>query len=334
MTTGKEAAPMSDPVFLPGNILSLSAGAAERLISSGSGDAALLYLYLLKAGGRYDPAAATRALRWDSQRTAGAFSLLAGLGLAQAPAPSSAPAPAPQPPEYTASDINRELENQASPFPILVQEVQRRLGKVLSTNDLKSLYTIYDFSGLPPEVILLVVNWTIEEFQRKYGPSRLPRLPQIQQEAMRWKERGVDTVESAEAHMRRLAQLRDRSVQILALLDIRDHKPIKQEKEYIARWLDMGFPDEVIRLAYEKTIMQTQKLSWKYLDSILTDWHQKGLHSVKEISARDSVRPRRPRPGAGATAPQPAAPGEADRRAREDMERLRAYLKQQEKEGT
>ena len=39
-------------------------------------------------------------------------------------------------------------------------------------------------------------------------------------------------------------------------------------------------------------------------------------------------------PAAPAPAPQPAAPGEADRRAREDMERLRAYLKQQEKEGT
>ena len=325
---------MADSPYLPGNILSLAGAAADRLLEAGSGDGALLYLYLLKTGGSYQSAAAARALRWEPARAEAALSLLCKLELARAPEAAPAAPAAPEPPEYTSADINRVLENETSSFPALVAEVQKRLGKVLSTNDLKCLYTIYDFTGLPAEVILLAVSWTIEEHQRKYGPGRMPRLPQIQQEAMRWKERGVDTVESAEAHMRRLAQLRDRSVQILALLDIRDHKPIKQEKEYIARWLDMGFPDEVIRLAYEKTIMQTQKLSWKYLDSILTDWHQKGLHSVKEISARDSVRPRRPRPGAGATAPQPAAPGEADRRAREDMERLRAYLKQQEKEGT
>ena len=54
--------------------------------------------------------------------------------------------------------------------------------------------------------------------------------------------------------------------------------------------------------------------------------------TAEQIAAGDSQRPRRAVPGAGATAPQPAAPGEADRRAREDMERMRALLRQ-EKEG-
>ncbi len=324
---------MSDPTYLPGNILSLPAGAAERLITAGSGDAALLYLYLLKNGGRYEPAYGARALKWDSPRLSAALSLLIGMGLAQAPAQAPAPAPVPEPPEYSAADINRELENSVSPFPILVQEVQRRLGKVLSTSDLKSLYTIYDFSGLPPEVILLAVSWSIEEFQRKYGPGHFPRMPQIQREAMLWKEKGVDTVESAEAHLKRLSLLRERSVQILALLDIRDRPPVAREREYITSWIDMGFPDEAIRLAYEKTVLKKQSMSWPYMNSILKNWHEKGLHTAKEIAASDSVRAPRVRPGAGATAPQPSAHGEADRRAREDMERLRAFLKRQEKEG-
>lgn len=34
-------------------------------------------------------------------------------------------------------------------------------------------------------------------------------------------------------------------------------------------------------------------------------------------------------PGAGATRPQPGIPGEADRRAREDMERMRQFLRDQ-----
>ena len=325
---------MSDPTYLPGNILSLSAGAAERLITSGSGDAALLYLYLLKAGGRYDPAGAAKALKWDAPRLSAAMSLLVGLSLAQAPDRAPAPPPEPQPPEYTSADINRELDNAASPFPLLVQEVQRRLGKVLSTSDLKTLYTIYDFSGLPPEVILLAVSWTIEEHQRKYGPGHMPRLPQIQREAMLWKERGVDTVEGAEAHLKRLSMLRERSVQILALLDIRDRPPVAREKEYITAWLDMGFEDGAIRLAYEKTVLKKQSMNWPYMNSILKSWHEKGLHTVKEISSADSTRIPRSKPGAGATAPQPAAPGEADRRAREDMERLRAYLRQEKKGGT
>jgi DnaD/phage-associated family protein len=322
---------MADSAYLPGNILSLAAEAADRLISAGSGDAALLYLYLLKTGGTYQTASAAKTLKWEPGRADAALSLLTKLGLAQAQAAPPPAEPDPEPPEYSSEDINRELENTSSPFPTLVTEVQRRLGKPLSTADLKSLYTIYDFSGLPPEVILLVVSWTIEEYQRKYGPSRMPRMPQIQREAMRWKERGVDTVEGAEAHLKRLSLLRNRTVQILALLDIRDRPPVAREKEYIAGWVDMGFDDDAIRLAYEKTVLKKQSMSWPYMDSILKNWHQKGLHTVKQITAGDSSRPRRP--GVGATAPQPAAPGEADRRAREDMERMRQMLRR-EKEGT
>ena len=249
--------------------------------------------------------------------------------------PKAGPAPAPktlpEPPEYSAADINRELENKASPFPALVQEVQKRLGKVLSTGDLKSLYAIYDFSGLPPEVILLAVSWTVEEYQRKYGAGRMPRMPQIQREAFRWKERGVDTVEGAEAHLKRLTLLRERSTQVLALLDIRDRPPVAKEKEYIAAWIDMGFGDDAIRMAYEKTVLKKQSLNWPYMDSILKNWHQKGLHTAQQVQAQDSQRPRRPVTGAGATVPQPTH-GEAEARARAEMERLRVLMKK-EKEG-
>lgn len=317
---------MADESYLPGHILSLTAGAADRLITSGSGDAALLYLYLLKTAGEYQTAQAARALKWEPGRCDAAAALLAGLGLARLP--ETAPTPKePEPPEYSAEDINRELESVSSPFPDLVREVQRRLGKPLSTSDLKSLYTIYDFSGLPPEVILLVVSWCVEEYQRKYGPGRMPRMPQIQREAIRWKERGADTADAAEAYLKRLIMLRERSVHILALLDIRDRPPVTKEKEYIAAWVDMGFPDDVIRMAYERTVMKKQTMSWPYMDSILKSWHQKGLHTAEQIAAGDSRRPKsRPASGAGATAPQPAY-GEADRRAREDMERLREKLR-------
>lgn len=327
---------MADSVFLPGNILSLAAGAADRLIAAGNGDAALLYLWLLKAGGTYQTGPAAHALRWDPARTEAALSLLVGMGLAEAAPKAPAPTlqPSEEPPEYTAADLNRELENKDSPFPALVGEVQRRLGKVLSTADLKCLYTIYDFAGLPAEVILLAVSWCVEESERKYGPGRKPRLPQIQKEALRWKERGVDTMEGAEAHLKRLAMLRSRSGQIMALLDIRDRPPVAREKEYIAAWVDMGFDDEAIRLAYEKTVLKKQSLNWPYMNSILKNWHQKGLHTLAQITAGDSVRPQRPASAAGATAPQPAAPGEADRRAREDMERMRAFLRQHSEEGT
>ena len=51
--------------------------------------------------------------------------------------------------------------------------------------------------------------------------------------------------------------------------------------------MDWGFPDEAIRLAYEKTCMNTGGLKWPYLHSILASWHDKGLRTVEQIRTGD-----------------------------------------------
>ena len=39
----------------------------------------------------------------------------------------------------------------------------------------------------------------------------------------------------------------------------------------------MGFSDDMIRLAYEKTVMNTGKVAFNYMNSILKDWAEKGI---------------------------------------------------------
>ena len=79
-------------LLLPGDILSMTARAADRLMGAGNGDAALLYLWLLRRGGRLEPEAARRALKWDVPRLEAALSALVGLGLADGTAAPEAPA--------------------------------------------------------------------------------------------------------------------------------------------------------------------------------------------------------------------------------------------------
>lgn len=98
--------------------------------------------------------------------------------------------------------------------------MERRLGKRLSANDLKILLTLYDHLALPGEVILMLVTWCIEETERKYGPGRRPFLSQVRKEGFAWSRQGIDTVEAAEAHLKKLAQLHTREREVLRLLDI------------------------------------------------------------------------------------------------------------------
>ena len=316
-------------LLLPGDILAMDRRAADRLIAAGSGDGALLYLWLLGHGGELVPSAARKALKWDDIRLEQAVAALKTIGLSDGSARAEAPPPAAPdgPPEYTAADITRELEQQDSSFPGLVNEVQRRLGKILSTADLKILYTLYDYLALPAEVICLLVSWCVEEFERKYGPGRRPRMSTVQKEGFAWKRLGVDTVQAAEAHLKRQELYRTREGEVLRLLDIPPRPLVEGERKKVAAWTDMGFEDAALRLAYEKTVYKKQKMDWDYMNGILARWHRANLHTLAEIEGAD--KPPRNVP---AMQDQPSQPGEADRRVREDLERMRAFMRKQKGE--
>ena len=313
--------------YIPDGILSMTSGAADRLLQKGDGDAALLYLHLLRRG-------SFPVGKWPEARLAAARSVLAELGLVTKEA-ETAPLSAPEqsgealPPDYTADDLRQELENGGA-FPHLAAEVERRLGRKLTVADLKALLTVYDHLALPAEVVLLLVNWCVEETERKYGAGRKPRMSQIRKEAFLWRRLGVDTAEAADGYVRRRSEMNKRQKELFRLLDLPPRPPVEKEQAYLEAWDSMGFDDAAIRLAYEKTVLKKQTLNWAYMNSILKNWHAKGLHTVAAIQAGDG--PRRTSGGAAGMAPGKAPRPEQDERAKASMERLRRRMRQEQEE--
>ena len=73
-------------LLLPGEIIAMDRRAADRLVAAGSGDGALLYLWLLSQGGVLTPSAARKALKWDDMRLGEAVAALVSLGYGQSEA--------------------------------------------------------------------------------------------------------------------------------------------------------------------------------------------------------------------------------------------------------
>ena len=249
---------MATGLFLPGNILSLHRKAADRLLGADTGDAALLYLCLLagKDGS---------ALKWEAARLESAHKALITMKLAD---PDQPVTPEPtrkleddRPPEYTTQDVAAALQN-GSGFAGLVPEVEKLLGKVLSPADLKTLYLLTDYYALPPEVILTLVGWCAEKTAKKYGPGRKPTMPQIKREGQKWYKAGVTSLDAADAYLHRQQQLGARGMEILEIVNIHGRGPVPREEEYLTAWISMDFPDEVLRLAYERTVFQTGEFRW------------------------------------------------------------------------
>ena len=76
--------------------ITLSAAVTRRLIDGGDGDAALLYLCLLKNRGSASPETLRAELKWDEARRSRAEAALARMGLVSAPKPEE-PTPSPVP---------------------------------------------------------------------------------------------------------------------------------------------------------------------------------------------------------------------------------------------
>jgi len=76
------------------------------------------------------------------------------------------------------------------------------------------------------------------------------------------------------------------------ILQIRGRALTPGEEKYAKSWLDMGFDEAVIRLAYEKTCLNTGGLSWAYMNKILQRWQQDGLFTLEQVQKGD----RKPTP--------------------------------------
>ena len=320
-------------LLLPNEILSMSAQAARRLVESGDGDGALLYLALLECGG--DAARAAARLRWTQERLRPVWSRLAALGLA--PAPENAPVPPPprqddRPPEYSRGAVSTALEREPS-FQGLCREIEGMLGRVLSDNDLKCLYTIYDYLGFPSEVILLLVGYAIRrERRQKNNPAACPRLPGIQREAFRWKRLGLDTLERAEDYLRRQEAVDAREWEILSLVGVTQRRPaVEREREYIASWVEMGMSSELIRMAYERTVFKKGAMNWPYMGKILQAWHNAGFKTPQEVEAGDKPPRRQERPAPAQGQPRDFQPTQD--RIQKNNDWLDQFLAEQRKGG-
>lgn len=309
----------------------LSQAAASRLIRRGDGDAALLYIAVLRSRGAGDEASLGAALGWPADRVRRAFAVLAGEGLVSLPAGAESGGGAAPPPaepeerrtEYTRADMARALEG--AEFAALTAAVEEKLGKKLTTPDLAVLLGLYDQVGLPADVIFLLVGFCAERTARQYGPGRRPTLRQIEREGYYWARLGLMTQESAAAYIRDCQRRREALPELMRLLGLGDRQPGPSEERYLLSWAAMGFDRAVIERAYDKTLLKCKELKWPYMNKILSSWHQKGLHTLSEVEAGDrpagDLRARRPQER-GAAAPDRSA----------ELQRMDRYLRRMRQE--
>lgn len=264
---------------MKGTELYLNENNVQKLLGAASGDAALLYLYLCSGN---EPTAAAAALRLNETRLQCAQATLRQLGLWEE---KKTTIPLGERPAYSETDVVRAMDHDGE-FQALYGEIQRVMGRALNTEELKILLGFIRYLGLPAEVVSLLVRYCQERARRK-GSSRAPSLRTIEKEAYYWAEQGIDTMEEAFAYVRGQSVRYTRLGRLMGILQIRGRSLTAGEEKYAQQWLDWGFDEDVIAMAYERTCLNTGGLSWAYMNKILSRWQESGLLTAEKVRAGD-----------------------------------------------
>ena len=268
----------------------LSAQQADALISSRSGDAALLFLLLQRLNRGASPEEIQKTLGFSTLQLSAAEHTLQELGLLSAPVPLP-PRPSEEHPQYSADELSDMLETDRD-FALLVPQIEEKLGKKLKTADLQLLAGLYDHLNLPADVIYLLVCYCVQRTTRRFGEGRRPTMRQIEKEGCLWAQMGICDQQSAAKYLRTMAQRQEKAAAYMHALQIHDRPPVDSEMYYLKQWWEQGFPPETVALAYDKTVFQKKELNWRYLNGILRRWHESGWHSVEEVTQRPPERER------------------------------------------
>ena len=119
----------------------------------------------------------------------------------------------------------------------------------------------------------------------------------VEKEAFRWANREIFTVQQAESYIAETDRREQEEAKVRRLLQISDRRPTTTERGYIDKWLTMGYGCDTLALAYDRTVVKTGRLTWAYMDKIVSSWAEQGLRTVEEIEKGDArPAPRRKGP--------------------------------------
>lgn len=177
--------------------------------------------------------------------------------------------------------IHKSVENLAaiiegdkslSDMFMLSQEI---LGKTITEKDMETIYWFYSDLNMTPEVILLLLEYCVSK-----GKNRMSYIEKV---AVSWNEMGLSTSESVALYLKNEEQKTGFLYSIRKIMGIADRSLSQIEEKYLTKWHeDLKMSEEMIALAYEYCIIQTAKLSFPYMDKIITRWSKEGIFTIAE----------------------------------------------------
>ena len=165
----------------------------------------------------------------------------------------------------------------------LLEECAALMGKAaLSTEEVKKITSLYSQLALSVEFILTLAMHIAER-----GDLTAVRLAKKAESLV---NSGVDNIEALGIWIEDRGSESDVDMEFRRLFGIWNRKLSPSNREYFRKWSeDYGYSTEIVGEAYNiwSSNDATGKLNLKYIDTILTRWHECGCKTVAECKAQN-----------------------------------------------
>lgn len=168
---------------------------------------------------------------------------------------------------------NKELSDML----IIAQKI---LGRLLSYQAIEKLYSLYDWLGMSPELILRLLEYCAEIGKKD--------IRYIEKVAISWQEMGIVTTEAADEYIKIQNYKRSYCYKIQKLFGIDTRALTQSEQKYIDSWYAHKISPELVCFAYDYAVSKTGKLAMAYINTVLMSWNKSGITTVEQ--AQESIK--------------------------------------------
>ncbi len=186
--------------------------------------------------------------------------------------------------KMTPAQLNELMKNDPR-LPWLLEHMQQLVSRPLSPAEEETLSYLYSYLQLTPEYMLMAM-----EYCKQMGKCNMRYYEKL---VIGWVDKGVDDHDKAEAHIVKLAAQASNASLIKSMFGISGRELSAAEKRYLNTWFDeMKFDYDMIKIAYEKTVLNTGKVAFPYINKILSQWLQKGIRTPEQANVESQAQPQ------------------------------------------
>lgn len=239
-----------------------------------------------------DPAVISKEIGYVESDVCDALTVLCEWGVLSSDGKAVKLMPAPEAPSPVVAEVKKELPELAPVKPTYEQVVARcqespeiahmftdiegLLGKTLGYDSECILLMMHDQYGLPVEVIYMLVSHCVS-----IGKGNLAYIAKV---GKTWGEKEIDTIEKADEQIMLLNSCITLWKEFAALAGIPNPRPTATQSAYLQTWSkDFRYGADMVYLAYEETLDHSGKISFAYMNKVLSNWNEKGLRTPQDV---------------------------------------------------